>query len=333
MPHAHCSFSWISVLRAFPSYSATSLMKMACRVTGRYGVHAIKMRKVPGTGFDPVTSECLRFGALVFPYESGALPDMPRGHENFMTARKQSQIRMKRITATVSGRIQNVGYRARVVSIAKEFGVTGSVRNLSDGGVRITAEGEEEVLKGFLAAIKIRNTLINVEAVGVEQSDATGDYADFYKLVGKGETDERLDKASDYLKKIIVVMENGFGAVRDEMKTGFSEVKGEISEMRDEMKTGFSEVKGEISGVKEEVSEMRNEMKTGFETLGSKEDRTAEELRYMRGDLTKYMEWKFEKVSNELEAKFAPEFDEIKRALRAHGIMDEPEQSGVGDEN
>ncbi len=110
-------------------------------------------------------------------------------------------------------------------------------------------------------------------------------------------------------------MENGFGA----METGFEG-------MKDEMKTGFSEVKAEIS-------EMSNETKTGFETLGSKEDRTAEEIRYMRGDLTKYMEWKFEKVSNELEAKFAPEFDEIKRALRAHGIMDEPEQSGVGDED
>ena len=257
-----------------------------------------------------------------------------------MTARKQSQIRMKRLTATVSGRIQNVGYRARVVSIAKEFGVTGSVQNLSDSRVRITAEGEEDILEGFLAAIKIRNTLINVEDVGVEHSNATGDYADFYKLVGKGETDERLDKASDYLKKMIVVMENGFGA----MQTGFSEVKEEISEMRDEMKTGFSEMRDEMktgfSDVKEgilevkgEVSEMRDETKTGFETLGSKEDRTAEEIRYLRGDLTKYMEWKFEKVSNELEAKFAPEFDEIKRALRAHGIMDEPEQSGVGDEN
>ena len=247
---------------------------------------------------------------------------------------------MKRLTATVSGRIQNVGYRARVVSIAKEFGVTGSVQNLSDSRGRITAEGEEDVLEGFLAAIKIRNTLINVGDVGVEHSNATGDYADFYKLVGKGETDERLDKASDYLKKMIVVMENGFGA----MQTGFSEVKEEISEMRDEMKTGFSEMRDEmktgfsdvkegISEVKGEVSEMRDETKTGFETLGSKEDRTAEEIRYLRGDLTKYMEWKFEKVSNELEAKFAPEFDEIKRALRAHGIMDEPEQSGVGDEN
>ncbi len=229
---------------------------------------------------------------------------------------------MKRIAATVSGRIQNVGYRARVVSIAKEFEVTGSVQNLSDGRVRITAEGEEGVLEGFLAAIKIKNTLINVEDVEVEHSDMTGDYADFYKLVGNGETDERLDKASDYLRKLIVVMENGFGA----METGFETLgsKGdqtieEISEMRTEMKTGFEDVK--------------NEMKTGFETLGSKEDQTIVEIRHMRGDLTSYMDWKFEKISSELEAKFAPEFDEIKRVLMAHGMMDEPEQPKVEDGN
>jgi acylphosphatase len=229
---------------------------------------------------------------------------------------------MKRITATVSGRIQNVGYRARVVSIAKEFEVTGSVQNLSDGRVRITAEGEEDVLDGFLAAIKIKNTLIDVEDVEVEHSDMTGDYADFYKLVGKGETDERLDKASDYLRKLIVVMENGFGA----METGFEG-------MRNEMKTGFETLGSKGDQTIEEISEMRDEMKTGFETLGSKGDQTIDEIRHMRGDLTSYMDWKFEKISDELEAKFAPEFDEIKRVLMAHGMMDEPEPPRVEDGN
>jgi len=254
---------------------------------------------------------------------------------------------MKRITATVSGRIQNVGYRARVISIAKEFKVTGSVQNLSDGRVRITAEGEEDILEGFLAAIKIKNTLIDVEDVEVEHSDMTGDYADFYKLVGNGETDERLDKASDYLRKLIVVMENGFGAMetgfegmRNEMKTGFETLgsKGDqtieaISEMGDEMKTGFETLGSKGDQTIEAISEMGDEIKTGFETLGSKGDQTIEEIRHMRGDLTSYMDWKFEKISSELEAKFAPEFDEIKRVLMAHGMMDEPKQPKVEDGN
>jgi acylphosphatase len=33
----------------------------------------------------------------------------------------------------VSGRIQNVCYRARVVAIAKESGITGTVQNLESG--------------------------------------------------------------------------------------------------------------------------------------------------------------------------------------------------------
>jgi len=152
----------------------------------------------------------------------------------------------------------------RVVSIAKEFGVVGSVQNLADGRVKITAECDEEVLERFLDAIRIKNTLINVHNVLVEYSDATGDYAAFYKLVGEGETDERLDKASEYLKDMIVIMKTGF----EDMRTGFKDMQTGFGEMKEEMKTGFGDVKEEISGVKEEMKtgfgEMKEEMKTGF---------------------------------------------------------------------
>ena len=40
---------------------------------------------------------------------------------------------MNKIKATVSGRIQKVGYRAKVIGIAKEFGLTGFIQNLDDG--------------------------------------------------------------------------------------------------------------------------------------------------------------------------------------------------------
>ncbi|MEA1944360.1 MAG: acylphosphatase, partial [Euryarchaeota archaeon] len=144
---------------------------------------------------------------------------------------------MERIATVVSGRIQNVGYRARVVAIAKESGITGTVQNLGDGRVKIIAEGEEGDLKAFLDAIRIKNALIDVEDVLVEYSDATGEYGDFYKLVGEGETDERLDKASEYLKELITVT-----------KSGFSEMKEEIVGVREEI-VG---VKEEIVGVREE---------------------------------------------------------------------------------
>ena len=57
---------------------------------------------------------------------------------------------MERITVIVSGRIQDVGYRAKVVAIAKEFGLTGYVQNPEDGRVKIVTEGKGEVSRDFL---------------------------------------------------------------------------------------------------------------------------------------------------------------------------------------
>ncbi|MCK4811646.1 MAG: acylphosphatase [Methanosarcinales archaeon] len=211
----------------------------------------------------------------------------------------------------MSEKVQNVGYRARVVEIAKKSGITGSVQNLTDGRVKIIAEGDERDLESFLDAISIKNALINVENVEVKYSDATREYNDFYKLVGEGETDERLDKASEYLKELIVVVKGGFG-----------EMKEELGGMREEVRTGFGEMKEEMGGMREEMGGMREEMRTGFETLSSKQDQTIEEIKLMRGDLKSYMDWKLERIKSELEEKFAPEFDEIKSALRAHGLID-----------
>lgn len=52
----------------------------------------------------------------------------------------------------VSGRVQQVGYRDYIVRQARAVGVTGWVRNLSDGRVEILAEGEQDAIATFLAA-------------------------------------------------------------------------------------------------------------------------------------------------------------------------------------
>lgn len=63
---------------------------------------------------------------------------------------------MKRLTAYVSGKFQEVGYRSRVIEMARAFGLKGQIENLKDGRVRIIAEGEDERLKWFESAIDIR---------------------------------------------------------------------------------------------------------------------------------------------------------------------------------
>jgi len=55
---------------------------------------------------------------------------------------------------TVQGRVQGVFYRASTRDKARELGLNGFVRNESNGDVYIEAEGEEEILKKFIAWCK-----------------------------------------------------------------------------------------------------------------------------------------------------------------------------------
>ena len=48
-----------------------------------------------------------------------------------------------------TGRVQGVGFRYQTYHIAKEFEVSGFVRNLADGRVLVEAEGEEGEIVRF----------------------------------------------------------------------------------------------------------------------------------------------------------------------------------------
>ena len=169
---------------------------------------------------------------------------------------------MKRINVVVSGRIQNVGYIAKVIAIAKAFGVTGLIQNLDGGRVRIIAESEDDNLDKFLDAIRIKNPLIDVLDVEVEYADSTVGFADFYKLVGGGETDERLDKASEYLLKLIEVMNAGFGALMAETAESIEQISTLRMKFGEDIGTMRRELVGEVE---EQISTLRQERRLLFE--------------------------------------------------------------------
>jgi len=52
------------------------------------------------------------------------------------------------------GRVQGVGFRALAAYIARNYQVTGWVRNLPEGRVELWAEGDEAVVKEFLQAVR-----------------------------------------------------------------------------------------------------------------------------------------------------------------------------------
>jgi len=60
---------------------------------------------------------------------------------------------LKSIEIVISGRVQRVGYRACIRRIATDLHVTGTVVNLPNGRVRITATGEPMILEKFVSMI------------------------------------------------------------------------------------------------------------------------------------------------------------------------------------
>lgn len=52
------------------------------------------------------------------------------------------------------GRVQGVGFRAAVLSLALKLGVTGTVRNLPGGTVELEAQASKETLEALITAIQ-----------------------------------------------------------------------------------------------------------------------------------------------------------------------------------
>ena len=71
-----------------------------------------------------------------------------------------------------SGRVQGVGFRFISQRLAREFQVSGSVRNLADGRVELIAQGDAEVVSSYLEAVS-RELAEKIHAVHVEAEPVT----------------------------------------------------------------------------------------------------------------------------------------------------------------
>lgn len=86
---------------------------------------------------------------------------------------------LKQVQLFVRGRVQGVFFRASTQREAKRLGLTGWVKNRSDGAVEILAEGEEEGLKELIAWADRGPSASRVERVDVRWRSFSGEYADF----------------------------------------------------------------------------------------------------------------------------------------------------------
>jgi len=194
---------------------------------------------------------------------------------------------MMKLTSFVSGKVQGVGYRDRVVDIANAFGLKGMVENQKDGQVKIIAEGEDEKLKWFESAIDIKNTLIYVSSIEKKYSPASNEFDNFGKIVLKGEIETWLDIAPVYLKEIVF-----------EFKKMNDNLGGKMDQMLDKQ--------DQMLGKQDQMIGKQNQM------IG-KQDELLDEVRDINGKFDRVLENDIVELKNDMA--------EVKAALRAKGII------------
>jgi acylphosphatase len=80
---------------------------------------------------------------------------------------------------TILGRVQGVNFRYYTVRKARELGVTGWVRNLHDGRVEATFEGDESSVREVVDWCHHGPPSARVIEVTVEWEPPTGSYKEF----------------------------------------------------------------------------------------------------------------------------------------------------------
>lgn len=84
-----------------------------------------------------------------------------------------------RLHATLSGRVQGVGFRYFVLQAAQEVNLTGWVRNLQGGRVEVMAEGSHTSLNSLLAKLRIGPTSAVVEDIDYDFSASMNEFDRF----------------------------------------------------------------------------------------------------------------------------------------------------------
>ena len=132
----------------------------------------------------------------------------------------------------------------------------------------MVAEGEACDLESLLAALAIKNTIINVVDIKSEYSSASGDFDSFVKVVSGGETDQRLDVAAELLTKLIVVNEKILDEIRA-TRTELTATHQELAETHQELTGTHEDLNGAINesrdAIVSEIRELRTDLKENLE--------------------------------------------------------------------
>ena len=84
-----------------------------------------------------------------------------------------------RIMTLISGKVQGVGFRYWTREEARALGITGFVRNLSDGRVEALFEGDTKSVERMLDLLKMGPPHARVQDIEVDRDEYLGQYRSF----------------------------------------------------------------------------------------------------------------------------------------------------------
>lgn len=181
---------------------------------------------------------------------------------------------LKTATITISGEVQDAGFRGKVMRIAQKVNLVGYIENVPDGTVIVVCEGEEEVINGFLKDLDIKDDDITVENIEVVWSDPTGGFERFeVKFTNLGM--EMFQGFSTAGKKL--------SAVGHKVES----VSSDIRAMHTDLKEGFKETKDGLDNVEGSIKEMNTAMNDRFEIIDDKYGAISQQMSVLTSELQK----------------------------------------------
>jgi acylphosphatase len=85
----------------------------------------------------------------------------------------------KRVELIIRGRVQGVFFRAAAQREARRLGITGWVKNRTDGSLELTAEGEEESIRELSGWAQHGPSAARVDHVDVRWRGYSGEFSEF----------------------------------------------------------------------------------------------------------------------------------------------------------
>jgi len=86
---------------------------------------------------------------------------------------------MKELEIKITGKVQGVGYRYFVYTVANELCLNGYVHNNLDGSVTVVVEGNEEKINELIKRLKKGNTRSFVSDIVTTEKEYTNRFSSF----------------------------------------------------------------------------------------------------------------------------------------------------------